>query len=424
MSFTLARTDNSLLGRWWWTVDRWMLAALVTLILCGIVLVTAASPPVAQHYGYGDYHFVMRHLFFLMPSLVAVFVLSLLDPKDLRRIGTILFIGSFLGVVLTLLIGYEVKGATRWLRFAGMSIQPSEFIKPGMVIITAWLLTLPGASPYRQSLQGQTKALSGPSRSGLMAALILLLITIALLLKQPDLGMTLVITAVWCAQYFLAGMPILLVLIAIVAGIGGLAGAYMLLPHVQSRIDRFLNPESGDTYQIDKAMEAIRHGGLTGVGPGQGEVKFTLPDAHADFIFAVSSEEFGLFATLFLLGLFGFLILRGFHRISKNNDPFVILAGSGLLIQFGLQAMIHMASTLHLIPTKGMTLPFISYGGSSLLALGISMGMVLGLTRQRPGNSQSMGHRPHRQRREDDPQMDNHGQAPGNITAMGEGESA
>jgi cell division protein FtsW len=218
---------------------------------------------------------------------------------------------------------------------------------------------------------------------GNVISIVLFLLIVALLMKQPDLGMTMVITAVWFCQFFLAGLPLILVLALGMLGITGLVGAYFLFPHVTSRIDRFLDPASGDNYQVERSLQAFANGGLGGTGPGQGTVKFHLPDAHADFIFAVAGEELGLFWSLLLVGLFAFVVLRGFSRLMHEPDLFVVLAAGGLLVQFGLQALIHMGSSVHLLPTKGMTLPFVSYGGSSLIALGFGMGMVLALTRRR-----------------------------------------
>ncbi len=374
---TLARTDPSLIGRWWWTVDRWQLTALALLVAFGALLVTAASPPVAQHYDYSPYHFVLRHLVFLVPALGAMLAISLLSARGVRRLAVVMFLGALTLVAATLIIGYEVKGASRWLRLAGMSLQPSEFLKPAFVVVTAWLLSL---APERVA--------RGKPTAGLGVAALLLALVVALLVSQPDMGMTFVVCSVWAAQYFIAGMPVIAVLVVVVLGIGGMIAGYLTLPHVQSRIDRFIDPSSGDSYQIERSLQAFRHGGVTGTGPGQGEVKFVLPDAHADFAFAVAGEEFGLIATLFVVLLFAFIFLRGCSRASEGQDLFALLAASGLLIQFGLQALIHMASTLHLMPTKGMTLPFLSYGGSSLVALGIAMGMMLALTRRRcPGGA-------------------------------------
>ncbi|MFC7334124.1 FtsW/RodA/SpoVE family cell cycle protein [Rhodocista pekingensis] len=370
MSFTFARTDHSLLGRWWWTVDRWTLAAVVLIAAIGVVLIQAASPAVAERIGLTTFHFIERHLLLLLPALGVMVGVSLLSPRGVLRLSVGLFLLSLVGIALTLVVGVEIKGATRWLHLPGLSVQPSEFVKPAFAVVAAWLFAL------QRSRDGFP---------GIPVVAGLFLVTVAMLLMQPDLGQTFVITAVFAGQFFLAGLPVLLVAGLVVLGISGLVGAYFLLPHVQSRIDRFLDPAAGDNYQVARAMEAFEKGGLWGTGPGQGSVKMTIPDAHADFIFAVAGEELGLLWCLLIVGLFAFVVLRGFARAFNDQSLFVLLAASGLCMQFGLQSLINMGSSLHLMPTKGMTLPFISYGGSSLIALGIGMGMLLALTRRRFG---------------------------------------
>jgi cell division protein FtsW len=365
-----ARTDHSVFGRWWWTVDRWALLALALIIGMGALLVAAASPPVAERIGLPSFYFVQHHLMMLVPSIALMIGISLLSPKGVRRLAMALLLATLLGLMLTLIAGVEIKGARRWIHFGSFSLQPSEFLKPAFAVVCAWAFSRRHA---KVGFPGYSIAI------GLYAIVVLLL------MAQPDFGMTVVVTAMWLGEFFLAGLPLIMVVGSIVAVVCGLVGAYFVFPHVQSRIDRFLNPASGDTYQIDRSIEAFTNGGIFGTGPGQGKVKLLLPDAHADFIFAVAGEELGLIATVFIVGLFAFIVLRGFKRVSKDNDLFIVLAVSGLLIQFGLQALIHMGSSLHLLPAKGMTLPFISYGGSSLLALGIGTGMMLALTRKRFG---------------------------------------
>lgn len=367
---TLARTDTSVIGRWWWTVDRWTIAALVVLVAIGAILIMAASPAVAERIGVDHFHFVRRQFIFLPPALLAIFVVSLLPPLWIRRLGSLGFVGSLVLMGLTLLTGEEIKGATRWVTLAGLSIQPSEFAKPTFAVIIAWMLS------------EQRLKVDFPGR---LIAIALYLVTAALLLLQPDVGMTLVISAVWFVEFFLAGLSVVWVLLFMVVGFSGLVGAYFTFAHVASRIDRFLDPSAGDGFQVATALQAFHSGGLLGRGPGEGRVKEILPDAHTDFIMAVAGEEFGLLLCLVVVGLFGFIVLRGFARTLATENLFVMLATSGLLAQFGLQALINLASTLHLMPTKGMTLPFISYGGSSMLALALGMGMVLALTRKRYG---------------------------------------
>ncbi|SOD90547.1 putative lipid II flippase FtsW [Caenispirillum bisanense] len=368
-TITISRTDTSILGRWWWTVDRWLLAAVLALIGIGIFLVMAAGPAAAGRIGAEAFHFVRRQFVFLPVAIGVMLVVSLMAPRTVRRLAAVGFGVTALMLFATLFIGTEIKGAARWIHIGPLSIQPSEFIKPFFAVTAAWMFS---AGRENEGFPGQWIAI------GLYAMVALLL------LAQPDVGMTLVVSAVWAAQFFLAGLPMVLVVLFVAAGLGAAVGAYFLFDHVKSRIDRFLDPASGDTYQIDKAMQAFRDGGLFGRGPGEGRVKELLPDAHTDFIFAVAGEEFGLILCIFIVGLFAFIVLRGIARAMEEDNLFVLLAVGGLVSQFGLQALINMASSLHLMPTKGMTLPFVSYGGSSTLALALGFGMMLALTRRRP----------------------------------------
>ncbi|MSQ86878.1 MAG: putative lipid II flippase FtsW [Alphaproteobacteria bacterium] len=368
MSMTVARTDISTVGRWWWTIDKWILAATTLLIFIGIILNFAAGPPAAERIGVEMFHFVRRQMVFLPLTIMVIFGISLLAPVQVRRFAVIGFLIALGLMVLTLLIGIEVKGAKRWIYFAGMSLQPSEFIKPFFAVVAAWMFS---EHRLREDFPGNIISMG------------LLFSVIAVLLSQPDIGMTLVVTAVWCAQFFMAGLPIFWVILIIVAGMGAIVSAYFTFPHVASRVDRFLDPTTGDSYQITQAMRAFQQGGLFGRGPGEGRVKEALPDAHTDFIFAVAGEEFGILLCLLMVALFAFLVIRALLKVLREENMFVLLAVGGLAVQFGLQAIINMASSLHMMPTKGMTLPFISYGGSSLVALGVGMGMILALTRRR-----------------------------------------
>ena len=365
-----ARIDQSPVARWWWTVDRWTLAALAILIGFGALLAMAASPAVAERIGYDSMHFVRRQLALFPVAVALMFVISLQTPRTIRRIALAGFILFTLLVLATFFVGAEIKGARRWISLPGLSLQPSEFVKPCFAVVTAWLLA-----------EGRQR----PGFPGQLIAAGLFVLVVALLIRQPDLGMAVVISAVWFAQVFLVGLRLYWVAAGLAGGGLGLGLAYLLLPHVTSRIDRFLDPASGDSYQVDRSIEAFMNGGLWGRGPGEGTVKEWLPDAHADFVFAVAGEELGLIACLVIVMLFAFIVLRGFSRVFQENNLFVLLAATGLFAQFGLQAVINMASALHLIPTKGMTLPFLSYGGSSLIALGLGMGMALALTRRRFG---------------------------------------
>jgi len=367
-----ARIDQSPVARWWWTVDRWSLAALAMLIGFGVVMSLAASPPVAERIGYDGLHFVRRHLAMLPLAVGIMFVVSLQPPLTIRRIAVIAFCISLALLALTFVIGVEIKGARRWINLPGLSLQPSEFVKPAFAVVAAWLFS-------EQTLR--------PRFPGNLICTALFLLIVAMLIKQPDIGMAAVVAAVWFCQFFMAGLRIYWVAACALVGVAGLVGAYTYLPHVKVRVDHFLDPSAGDSYQVNRSIEAFANGGLWGRGPGEGTVKDVLPDAHADFVFAVAGEEFGVVVCLLIVALFGFIVLRGFSRMSQEGNLFVLLAATGLLVQFGLQAVINMASSLHLIPTKGMTLPFLSYGGSSMLALGLGMGMALALTRRRLGGN-------------------------------------
>jgi cell division protein FtsW len=370
MSISFARTDTSLLGRWWWTVDRWILLALGALVGIGIILTFAASPPSAGRIGLDSYHFVKQQMVYLPLGMLVVLAVSLLSPRGIKRVAIVLFLVALTATALTPVVGAEYQGARRWLSIAGMSVQPSELLKPTFAVFTAWLFSM-------QRLQ--------PRFPGNLVAAAAYVLVSGLLILQPDFGMTAVVTAVWFVQFFVAGLRVFWIVALGAAGVAGMVGAYVTLPHVTARIDSFLDPASGDTYQIDRALEAFMNGGLFGRGPGEGTVKASLPDAHSDFIFAVAGEEFGMVACLVIVAIYAFIVLRGFARVLEVDNLFVLLATVGLATGFGLQAFINMASTLSMIPTKGMTLPFISYGGSSLMALALGMGMLLALTRRRAG---------------------------------------
>ncbi|TNE62745.1 MAG: putative lipid II flippase FtsW [Alphaproteobacteria bacterium] len=369
-----SRTDNSVVSRWWWTVDRWMLALIIALIMVGIWLTLTASPAVAERLGLDALHFVKRQAAFLALALMTVFGISMMSTTLVRRLCVLGFPAMLLLMVATLVIGPEIKGAHRWLQIGSFTLQPSEFLKPFFVVTTAWILS---AQFTDERLPSKRVAF------GLYA------VVAGLLVLQPDFGQTVLISVVFFAQMAIAGLPIMWLVAAGFTGIAGLGLGYTLLPHVASRIDRFINPASGDTYQADKAMQAFEHGGLLGTGPGEGIVKLRLPDAHTDYIFAVVGEEFGSIACVMLLMLFAGLVVRGLAHLLEEENPFRMMAAAGLIMQFGLQTLINVGVNLALLPSKGMTLPFVSYGGSSMLALAIGMGMVLALTRRnrfiRPG---------------------------------------
>ena len=365
---TLSRTDTSVLGRWWWTVDRWTLVAICALIGFGYVMMLAASPAVAERIHISRELFILKQVVFLALSAAVVVCVSLLSPRGVRRLALLGCLVALLLTAVTIFAGTEIKGARRWISLPGMTLQPSEFLKPCFAVVTAWLLS---EGQRLRRFPGTALAL------GIFAV-------IAVLLKsQPDMGMLAVVVAVFFIQVFLNGLNLVMVGVAAGSLMAAAAAAYSLFPHVRSRVTRFLDPASGDSYQVTTALEAFANGGLLGRGPGEGRVKDVLPDAHADFVFPVLGEEFGLLICLVVMGLFCFVVLRGLLRQLAEADLFIVLASSGLVASFGLQAFVNMASSLHLIPTKGMTLPFISYGGSSVLAVALGMGMLLALTRRR-----------------------------------------
>jgi len=360
------RTNVSVIGRWWMGIDRWTIAALIVLAAAGVVLAMAASPAVAEHLGKDIFFFAKRQLMFLAPTVIIMLGVSMLGESDLRRFAIALYAFAFAMLVMVLVHGTEIKGATRWISIFGVTIQPSEFMKPAFALLSAWMFT---AWRLNRDLVC------------LLMVFGLYGLSMMMLLAQPDVGMALLVSLVWGVQFFLAGLPMMLVIGIGILFVAGGVGAYYEFDHVHQRIDKFLDPAGSEAYQVARSLEAFRNGGVYGVGPGEGEVKAVLPDAHADFIFAVAGEEFGLFATLLIVALFGFIVVRGYARVFKSSNLFAQLAVAGLLAELGLQAIINMASTLNLMPTKGMTLPFISYGGSSMLALACGMGMVLALTR-------------------------------------------
>ena len=365
---SLTRIDRSELGRWWWTVDRWSLAAVVALMSFGVVLVFAAAPSAGARIGLEGFHLANRQIMMLPAAILILGAASLMRPVWVRRGALAGFVIALLLCFLTLVAGPEIKGSTRWLSIGGFSLQPSELLKPCLAIVAAWIFAIGHNEPAFPSFRIATG---------------LWLVAVTPLLLQPDIGQAFVVTAVWGMQIFLAGLPVIWVGALIAAALFSLLIAYFAFDHVAHRINSFFDAGAGDRYQVSRSLEAFHNGGLFGRGPGEGTVKDHLPDSHSDFIFAVAGEELGLVACLLIVVLFAFVVLRGFSRLRQDQNLFVLLAAAGLLAQFGLQAFINMASTLHLMPTKGMTLPFISYGGSSLLALALGMGWVLALTRRR-----------------------------------------
>ncbi len=365
----VSRVERTPFTVWWWTIDRLMLLAIGAIMLGGIILSLAASPPVAARLGLDPFYFVHRHVLYLVPAIIVMLGTSMLTPRQLRRVALVVFVISFMMVVATLFFGAEVKGARRWIVLLGINIQPSEFLKPAFVVLISWLF----AESARKSDVPATTF-----------SLVLLASVLSILVMQPDFGQTMLIALVWGALFFMAGMRFIWVIGLGGTAIVGLAGAYATIPHVAKRIKRFLDPASGDTFQVDTAVESFYRGGWFGRGPGEGTVKRILPDSHADFVFAVAAEEFGIVLCLALAALFAFVVLRALSKARRNDDPFSSFAIAGLAILFGAQSAINMAVNLALIPAKGMTLPFISYGGSSMISLAYGMGMLLAFTRERP----------------------------------------
>ena len=363
---SFSRTDPSILGRWWWTLDRWTLLVLTLLFAVGAILTVAASPGAAARIGLEPFFFVRHQFAFMVPALLILLAVSMFSPRGVRRMSVVILGAGIILVTATNFSGIEIKGASRWLSLGGFTFQPSEFVKPCFAVVAAWMF-----AEYRQSENFPGRAIASA----------LLLIVVALLLLQPDFGMAVTVAAVWFVQFFLAGLSLWWVGLSLAATLGLVTAAYSIFPHVAKRIDLFIDPLSGDSYQVTTSLKAFQQGGLLGKGPGEGVVKGYLPDAHTDFIFAVAAEEFGGLAALAIVGLFSFIVLRGLTRVVREADLFVLLAVAGLLTQFGLQALINMGVTVQLLPAKGMTLPFVSYGGSSLIASALGMGMVLALTR-------------------------------------------
>lgn len=366
----VSRAEPSLSGRWWWSIDRIILSTLVTLMVSGVVLLMAGGPPVAERLGLSTFHFVNRQVFYLLAAFAIFLATSFLTPRQVRRAALLIYVVALAMVVGTLYFGVEVKGARRWLTLGPLgSVQPSEFLKPAFVVLAAWAFS---------------EGMRRPDLPGTLMAFVLLPLTITPLVLQPDFGQTVLVSLVWGGLFFVAGLHWFWVAGLGGAGMFGLLIAYQLVPHVRARIERFMDKGSGDTFQVDTALESFAQGGWLGKGPGEGTVKRILPDAHTDFIFAVTAEEFGIVVCILLVALFALIVLRALFVAQKAEDPFIRLAVTGLALLFGIQAAINMMVNLHMMPAKGMTLPFISYGGSSLLSLALGTGFLLALTRKRP----------------------------------------
>ena len=368
---SIGRADASPFARWFWTIDRPLLAMLLVLIGVGIIAVAAASPAAAVRLSGGSLqmaplHFLYRQLFWVAAGVPLMIAVSLLSKDAARRFALGGFLVFFVALMLVPLIGAENNGAKRWLQLGSFQLQPIEFLKPFFIVATGWLF----------AARFQDRSLPVIPLGGAVLAAI-----VALLVFQPDFGQAALITAVWLVQACLAGLPLLIVFGVIALGMVGLVLAYQVEPHIRNRIDGFLHGE-GDTYQVDRALDCFRSGGLYGTGPGEGTAKFRLPEAQTDYIFSVMGEEFGAIACFALALLYLAIVVRVLLQLLDEDDPFTLIAATGLVAQFGGQALINMAVNVALAPSKGMTLPFISHGGSSFLATAVSMGLLLALTRK------------------------------------------
>lgn len=366
-----ARTDRSRLGLWWWTTDRLLLGAVALLIGLGVMLSFGSSPAAALRIGIHDpFHFAVRQLIYGAISAVLLLSVSTLSPKGLRRLAVGLFGFSIAVMAVLPVVGHSAKGAARWMQFGGFTLQPSEFMKPTLIVLVAWMFS---------------EAKKGQGVPGVFIGFCLYLVSVGLLLLEPDIGQTILITVAFGAAFFIAGVPIAWVLGLGAVAATGLVGIYLTFGHVAARVHKFLSDDKADTHQVDKAAEAIANGRLFGKGPGEGVMKRHVPDLHTDFIYSVAAEEYGLVFSLLLISIFAFVVIRGLYKSMKLTGDFEQVASAGLFVLVGQQAIINVAVNLNLIPTKGMTLPFISYGGSSMIAMGLTLGLALALIRRRPG---------------------------------------
>jgi cell division protein FtsW len=358
------------LPKWWQTLDKWTMTSIVLLFVIGLMLGMAASPPLAAKNGFEPFHYVKKQAFFGGVAMVTMVVTSIMSPTLVRRLAVVGFAVALVALALLPVIGTDFgKGATRWYSLGFASLQPSEFLKPGFVVVCAWLMAA-------------NEEINGPP--GRRWSFLLMVTIVLMLAMQPDFGQACLILFGWSVMYFVSGAPMMLIGGIILSLIPAANLAYNTSEHFARRIDGFLDRSVDPTTQIGYATEAIREGGLFGVGVGEGQVKWSLPDAHTDFIISVAAEEYGLILVFAILGLYATIVLRSFFRLMRERDPFIRLAGTGLVAMFGVQALINMGVAVRLLPSKGMTLPFVSYGGSSLIAGGIAVGMILAFTRSRP----------------------------------------
>lgn len=366
-----SRSSRFMMTEWWRSVDQMMLILLLCLLGAGIVLSMAASPAAAHRLGVDQpFYFLFKHLVFVSIGLGGAIFVSLFTPRGARRIGILALIGSAVLMAALPSLGYEVKGAVRWIRLGPFGLQPSEFVKPAFIVFAAWMFAA---------------ARRDPNVPAVPIVLCVYALLVFMLIRQPDFGQSFLLTLCFAAIFFFAGVSLGWVIVMMGLTILGVFGAYLALPHVRARVSSFLSPDKADSYQTEKALEAIANGGFFGRGPGEGAVKYSLPDGHTDFIFAVTVEEFGFLISAILILLIAAFVVRAFSKALRLNDQFCQLATAGLATMIGMQAIINLCVNLNMAPSKGMTLPFISSGGSSILALCFSAGLILAFTRRRPG---------------------------------------